>query len=102
MQRRQRCAAHSYSDATRWYAGSESLIGCFQRHIHTIFLISAHHDHILLPSDTHAEMKHVLSEILGASNDGGLAVVEAIHRLKTRLDVSHLINNSIIPIIHCH
>lgn len=82
MQQRQHYTAHSYSDATRWYAGSESLIGCFQRHIHTIFLLSAHHDCIPLPSDTHAEMKHILLEILGASNDGGLAVVEAIHCLE--------------------
>jgi hypothetical protein len=60
--------------------------GYLQHHVITIVLLSYHRDHSSLPNEIHRG-QIVLSEILHASNEGGLAVIETIHCLRTRLDV---------------
>jgi hypothetical protein len=80
------CKAHSYDLLTRWNA-----LGAFYlRHVPTILLLSNHCDHSLLPNDIHVEAQRVLSDILHASNESGWAVIQTIHRLEARLEVSHI------------
>jgi len=44
----------------------------------------------MLPIDAHVEVQYVLSNVLHASNEGGVAVIETILHLKTHLEVSHI------------
>lgn len=88
-----RCRAHL---ATRWYAYAKAQVSYFRNHMHTIFLLS-NHDLIVLPNNIHKKAQHVLSELADASDKGGSALIETIHRLETCLDVNNLINNLVNP-----
>jgi hypothetical protein len=87
------CRAHL---ATRWYAYAKAQVSYFRNHMHTIFLLS-NHDLIVLPNNIHKKAQHVLSELADASDKGGSALIETIHRLETCLDVNNLINNLVNP-----
>ena len=74
---------HHYAARCIQLAGT----GYLRHHVITIVLLLYHRDHSSLPNEIHGEVQTVLSELLHASNEGGSAVIETIHRLGTRLDV---------------
>lgn len=83
--------AHYSALVAQWYTGVEASLTCYLRHnIQTILLLLLNHDRIPL---IRAEARHVLSEILDASDNGGSALIETILRLETDLDVSYLIDD---------
>ena len=88
---RRTCIVHLSNLVDQWYAGVEAnLTDYLWHHIQTILLLLLHHDHIPL---IQTEAQCILSEISDASENGGLALIESIHYLKTDLDVSYLIDD---------
>jgi hypothetical protein len=60
------------------------------QHMNMNIFLSYHHNYSTLPNDIHIEIQRGLSHILHASNESGVAVIETILRLETRLEVSHI------------
>ena len=82
------CRAHSYNLAIA--IASRNTGDPHFQHMNTIIFLSYHHNYSTLPNDIHIEVQCVLSDILHASNESGVAVIETILRLETRLEVSHI------------